>query len=111
MINHLLFRVVALCLLGIVADTGAAQPPWTALEDKLRNALQGADTAAVRELVKAGANLNVRDALGGNALHVAANFSGDLEVLKLLLDRGGADLHAVNNDGQTPLMLALQHAH
>ena len=114
------FGVVALCLLGMVADGTAApapapasppaSPPWTALEDQLRIALQGPDTAAVRVLVNAGANPNARDVLGGKALHVAANMRGDVEVQTLLLDQG-ADLLAVNPDGQTPLMMALRHAH
>mgnify|MGYP003347221787 CR=1 FL=1 len=42
--------------------------------------------------------------------HVAANMQGDVDVLRLLLDKG-ADLHAVNNDGLAPLLLALRHAH
>jgi ankyrin repeat protein len=72
--------------------------------------LQRKDPAAVRELFKAGANVNARDAGGSNALHVAANFRGDLDLLKLLLDQG-ANVNAVNRVGQTPLTLALQHAH
>lgn len=110
MMNSRLFRVVTLCVLGIVAEAGAAPAPSTPLETRLHVALQRADLPAVRELVKAGADVNARDLRGGNALHVAVNFAGDLDVMTLLLDRG-VDLHATNEDGQTPLMVALQHAH
>lgn len=48
--------------------------------------------------------------LGGNALHVAANYRGDVEVLKQLLDKG-AEINALNHDSAAPLLLALRHGH
>jgi len=100
------------CGLIYMTDETSAQPspPWTQREEELRIALQHPDQAKIRALVDAGANVNARDVLGGTALHVAVNFRGDLDVLRLLIARG-AHVDAVNDDGHTPLLLALRHAH
>jgi ankyrin repeat protein len=107
-----LVGLVVGCILTFMMDGAAAQStqPWTQREDDLRVALQHPDQAKIRALVDAGANLNARDVLGGTALHVAVNFRGDIEVIRLLIDRG-ANINALNDDGYTPLLLALRHAH
>ena len=64
----------------------------------MRIALQHPDTAKVRALVDAGANVNARDELGGTALHVAVNFRGEPDVIRLLIDRG-ANVNAPDTDG------------
>jgi ankyrin repeat protein len=91
-------------------DASAQSPPWTQREEDLRIALQQPDQAKIRSLLDAGANVNARDTLGGSALHVAVNFRGETDVIRLLLDRG-AQVNALNDDGLTPLLLALRHAH
>ena len=61
------------------------------------------DVAQVRQLLKAGANPNVRNALDTTPLLEAA-FHSNGEIIKALLD-AGADPNAAGADGQTPLML------
>jgi ankyrin repeat protein len=61
------------------------------------------DAAQVKQLLKAGANPNVRNKLETTPLLEAA-FHSNGEVIKALLD-AGADPNAAGADGQTPLML------
>jgi ankyrin repeat protein len=61
------------------------------------------DVAHVRQLLKAGANPNVRNKLDTTPLMEAA-FNSNLEIIEALLD-AGADPNAPGADGQTPLML------
>jgi ankyrin repeat protein len=61
------------------------------------------DVAQVRQLLKAGANPNVRNALDTTPL-LEASLHSNAEIIKALLD-AGADPNAAGADGQTPLML------
>jgi ankyrin repeat protein len=61
------------------------------------------DVAQVRQLLKTGANPNVRNKLETTPLLEAA-FHSNSEIIKALLD-AGADPNAAGADGQTPLML------
>jgi ankyrin repeat protein len=61
------------------------------------------DTAQVRQLLKTGANPNVRNQLDTTPLLEAA-FHSNTEIIKALLD-AGADPNVAGADGQTPLML------
>jgi ankyrin repeat protein len=61
------------------------------------------DVAQVRQLLKTGANPNVRNKLDTTPLLEAA-FHSNPEIIKALLD-AGADPNAAGADGQTPLML------
>jgi ankyrin repeat protein len=61
------------------------------------------DVAQVRQLLKTGANPNVRNKLDTTPLLEAALHSNP-EIIKALLD-AGADPNAAGADGQTPLML------
>jgi len=61
------------------------------------------DAARVAELLKAGANPNVRNKLDTTPLLEAA-FHSNADIVKALLD-AGADPNAAGADGQTPLML------
>ena len=61
------------------------------------------DVAQVKQLLKAGANPNVRNKLGTTPLLEAA-FHSNSEIIKALLD-AGADPNAPGADGQTALML------
>lgn len=60
------------------------------------------DAAAVRALLDAGANPNIRNDAGATALMWAVN---DLEKTRLLIDRG-ADVNAKSDNGRTPLLIA-----
>lgn len=109
-----IYSVLFACfgILACMMNDASAQPipPWTQREEDLRIALQHPDQAKIRALIDVGANLNARDVLGGTALHVAVNFRGDLEVIRLLVD-GGANVNALNDDGYSPLLLALRYGH
>ena len=61
------------------------------------------DAAAVAQLLKSGANPNVRNRLGTTPLLEAA-FHANTDIIRALLD-AGADPNAPGADGQTPLML------
>src|SRR5215831_5467523 len=61
------------------------------------------DVAQVRQLLKTGANPNVRNTLDTTPLLEAA-FHSNSEIIKALLD-AGADPNAAGADGETPLML------
>jgi ankyrin repeat protein len=70
-------------------------------------AAKNADAAALRELVKQGANVSVSQADGTTALHWAA-YRDDLESVNLLLV-AGANVNAVNQLGVTPLWTACEN--
>ena len=63
------------------------------------------DTESVRQLLKAGADPNLKNNAGATALMWALN---DLEKTKLLID-AGADVNARSDDGQTPLLIGTGH--
>ncbi len=71
---------------------------------RLIQAVKDADKAAVRALLKQGADANVREGDGATALHWAA-FRGDPETVDLLVGRGAA-VNATNDLGVTPLWVA-----
>jgi len=48
-------------------------------------------------------NINLVDAEGDSALHIAG-YNGDLQSLKLLLEQPDINVNILNNDGQTPLI-------
>lgn len=62
--------------------------------------------AACTLLIKAGASLDVQDALGDSPLHHAVDRPGNLESSKLLI-RAGAKINALNYEGLAPLNKAL----
>ena len=65
----------------------------------------GGMLAAVRFLVEQlGADVNARDHEGNTALHHAAS-RGDLEMIQYLVSKG-ADVKAVNREGQTTVDMA-----
>ena len=67
-------------------------------------AAQAGKSAAVSQLLQAGANINYQDPLGNTALHLAAG-SGDIKTIQQLLPK--ADKEATNNAEQTPLFMAV----
>lgn len=74
-------------------------------EDALFQAIQKADTTALKRLLDRGASPNERDAGGTPALMAATLYAG-ADCVKLLLDRG-ADPNGTNAAGATALMWAI----
>ena len=74
-------------------------------EARVIEAVKGGDRAAVEELVAGGADLNEQDENGWTPLNWAAG-RGDVEVVRLLLDKG-AEVFKVGRDQRTPYMIAL----
>lgn len=74
-------------------------------EAHLIEAVKRGDHAAVEAIVAGGVDLNEQDENGWTPLNWAAG-RGDVEVLRLLLDKG-ADVLKVGRDQRTPYMIAL----
>ena len=85
-------------LVGIAGACVAASQP------RLADAAENGDTAAVRSLLDAGADVNSAQADGTTALHWAA-YHDDSDIAELLV-RSGADVNAENAYGVPPLSLA-----
>lgn len=63
----------------------------------------------VKELIKAGADVNALDKLGNSALYYALK-DGDQESARLMIKKG-ADYNHENNDGVTPLQVAVENGY
>jgi ankyrin repeat protein len=99
-------RRFAVAVLATALLTGAILPDDRALLD----AAKRGDVAAVKALLKEGADPNAAQGDGLTALHLAAQ-QGSLDVTKALLD-AKADIAAKTRiGGYTPLHLAAQGAH
>jgi ankyrin repeat protein len=97
---------VALAALAIVLLTGARAPDDRALLDAARRG----DIAAVKSLIKQGADPNAAQGDGLTALHLAAQ-QGNLEIAKALLGAKANVASKTRIGGYTPLHLAAQGAH
>lgn len=75
-----------------------------AADSRLADAAKSSDAAAVRVLVKSGADVNGTQADGSTGLHWAAE-RDDIEMAQLLV-RAGANVKAANRYGITPMWLA-----
>ena len=73
-------------------------------------ALAGEHFQTADLLHRNGADLHVRAYSGRNPLHAAA-FSGNFEVVRILIEYNPADINALDEDGWTPLHLTLEGRH
>jgi uncharacterized protein len=90
---------IALVLLSVSVGTAAESP--------LADAVEKADRAVIRLLLKQHADINATQVDGMTALHWAA-YLDDFETAKLLV-KAQADAKATNRYGVTPLSLACQN--
>jgi ankyrin repeat protein len=98
-------RSVVVTALVVLFTWCAPQGIFAATEDvRLVTAAQKRDSAAVRQLLKQGANVNASQPDGATALAWAAHWD-DQTIADLLL-ASGANANAANELGMTPLMLA-----
>jgi uncharacterized protein len=74
-------------------------------DTQLIEAVKAGGLASVNELIESSADVNQQDEHGWTPLNWAAG-RGDLEMVKLLVSRGG-DLFKVGRDQRTPYMIAL----
>ena len=89
--------LVLVAALGVAAPAAAQQPA-------VADAAKRQDWAAVQELLRGGADVNLKQGDGATALHWAAYWN-DPEAVRLLLASGAA-ADAANDLGVTPLWLA-----
>ncbi len=76
-----------------------------ASEVTLHDAARTGDVQAVRRIIAAGGDLNVREPWGGSSPLITAATFGQTDVARLLIE-AGADLDQRNNDGSTALITA-----
>ncbi len=96
-------KISGLVLLG----AGFAAPADAAARAELAGAMEQRDTAGVRRLLEAGADVNAAQVDGTTALHWAA-YHDDAVAVALLL-RAGANGNAVNRYGVLPLTQACRN--
>jgi ankyrin repeat protein len=63
------------------------------------------DLEAIRQHIKAGSDLNIKEPEGGSTPLITAAVFGRTEVAETLIE-AGADVNSINNDGSTPLYCA-----
>ncbi len=86
----------------------AGANPNLTTQDQPAAILQGRPTVEIfRQLITAGATVDKRDIAGNTALHWASAHGDEAAVTFLL--KAGADVNAVNNTGNTPLLEAINH--
>ncbi len=90
------------CLVALLLSTGLLADGNGGLT--LAEAVKQQDAAAVRSLLRQGADVNTPQADGSTALHWATHLD-DLEIVKLLV-QARADAGAANRYGVRPLLLA-----
>jgi ankyrin repeat protein len=93
-------RVTACVAVLLLCASGA---PWGAGSD-VADAVMKGDTAAVRKLLLAKADVNTAQVDGATALHWAV-YRDDIETADMLL-KAGANVKAANRQGTTPLFMA-----
>lgn len=90
---------------GLAHGVDHAEGGWPPIVFQCRGD-RGGNVQRVRDLLDAGADVNVRNSKGQSALHCAAK-AGFVDIVALLLERG-AEVDAVDSKGETPLATALR---
>jgi ankyrin repeat protein len=97
--------IFSLAIVLSLSHPAAGQAGSSSLNDQLIKAAGNGDTAAVRQMLEKGANIEAKDDKGYTALITAA-YLGNTEVVKLLLAKG-ANIDAMNDEGSTALIKAV----
>ena len=100
---------VGILVLAMVLSLTACHEGLKTDDAGLLAAARTGHSGTVRDLIAAGANVDVKDKQGNTALIEAAR-NGHDEVVRTLL-AAGADVRIKNDEGKTALMLALQGGH
>ena len=106
--KHLLLTTIAAVLVVGCATTQSPEPPTTKVLDvPILAAAYNGNIEAVKQHLAAGTDVNVKGGFAdGTPLHYAAA-NGHKEIAELLIEKG-ADLNAKDEDGGTPLDVAIQ---
>lgn len=88
-------------------ETATTAPQLTRAQESMLEQAAAGNTAAVKDLLDGGVDVNMRGKDNNTPIMEAA-YAGHVETVKLLLDRG-ADLSAKKNDGETVSSLAGRH--
>lgn len=115
--HHLLWKICAYAKPISAEMVELVLPPTSTLDVNysddtnertcLHEASAGGDVGLVRFLLARGADKEAADVRGRRAMHLAA-MHGHEQVVSVLLE-AGAEVAPVDNDGYTPIMLALPH--
>jgi ankyrin repeat protein len=100
--NLLLLALLSGCGKPTPPSASKSAPPAISIQDAARTG----NLEAIQQHIQATSNLNEKAPdSGGSPLHTAAVF-GQLEAVRALV-QAGADVNARNNDGATPLLVAV----
>lgn len=102
--KFLVFLIPALCVFVFFAAADEAENLYPS--QAIIIAAYRGDDSMVKEILSAGVDKDVRDALGATALH-AAMFQRNLMVVKILLDYGFDPNARATKNGNTPLHYAV----
>jgi ankyrin repeat protein len=97
------YEVASLCL-----EAGVDVNQFVGARSLLHAFAHQGDIVGTRWLVDKGAKINLRDCGNDTPLHKACERNSTLRVVELLVEHG-ASLTATNNNGQTPLDMAIQN--
>jgi ankyrin repeat protein len=99
--KHLLIKAIAAVVL---VGCGSAE-----IDRTLIAAIAKDDIEVVKQHIAAGADVNVKNKVGGTPLHFAA-FEVRKEIVELLITKG-AQVNVKSKDGLTPLDRAIKYKH
>ena len=105
--KHLLITTIAAVLVVGCGESQPTEPPTTKVLDvPILAAAYNGNIEAVKQHLAAGTDVNVKGGFAdGTPLHYAAA-NGHKEIAELLIEKG-ADLNAKDEDGGTPLDVAI----
>lgn len=76
----------------------------------IHTAVISENTAALKQLIESGTDLNVKEPIGGSSALISACLFGKTEMAQMLIN-AGADLNVQNNEGSTALHTAAFFCH